>query len=103
MWMLDIADTTETPILQGLPLVTGADLLAQYRYLTNIPPGLLGVATDGVPDAVPTYQNLGLTSHVYYVVNGNPFEIPLTPAAQSFHISLSGVDYMLSFWWNTQS
>jgi hypothetical protein len=103
MWMLDIADTGETPILQGVPMVTGADLLAAYRYLAALPPGQLGVATDGAPNAPPTFNNLGIASHLYYVVAGNPFEIPLQPTAQTFHISLSGVDYMLSTYWNTQS
>jgi hypothetical protein len=103
MWLLDIADTTETPILQGVPLVTGEDLLAQYRYLTNLPPGQLVVSTDGSPDALPTFTNLGVASHLYYGVGGSWFEIPLTPAPQTFHISLSGADYMLSIYWNTQA
>lgn len=96
MWMLDIADTAETPILQGIPLVDGADLLSQYRYLTNLPPGVLSVNT------VATFLNLGIAAKLYYVVNSSPFEIPLTPQAQNFHISLGGVDYMLSVYWNTQ-
>lgn len=64
-WVLDIADINSNPIVQGLPLVTGCDLLGQYTYL-----GLgfqLWVATDGDPDAVPTYDNLGTQSHLYVV------------------------------------
>jgi len=64
-WVLDIADASGIPLVQGLPLVTGCDLLGQYAYL-----GLgfqLCVATDGDPDAVPTYDNLGTQSHLYVV------------------------------------
>lgn len=62
-WLLDIADADGNPMANGLPLVTGSDLLAQYAYL-----GIgvaLYVATDGDPDAVPTFDNLGTTSHLY--------------------------------------
>lgn len=64
-WVLDIADVNGNPLVQGIPLVTGIDLLGQYGYL-----GLgyqLWVATDGDPDAVPTYANLGTLSHLYVV------------------------------------
>lgn len=65
-WILDIADSSGNPIVQGIPLVTGADLLAQYRYLGFV--GSLVVKTDANPDAIPTYDNLGTTSHLYFVV-----------------------------------
>ncbi len=32
-YVLDIADANGKPIVQGIPFVTGADLLAQYAYL----------------------------------------------------------------------
>jgi hypothetical protein len=66
-WFLDIADSTLNPIISGIPLVTGADLLGQYAYLGI--PGKLGVATDGDPDAVPTFTNLGSQSHLYFVAS----------------------------------
>ncbi len=65
-WVLDIAKQDGTVVLQGVPLVTGADLLAQYRYLGI--GGSLVVSTDANPDAVPTYTNLGTASHLYFVV-----------------------------------
>ena len=49
----------------GIPLVTGADLLAQYAYLGF--PGQLWIWTDGVRDAVPSYLGLGLSSHLFFV------------------------------------
>jgi hypothetical protein len=64
-WMLDIADRLEVPILQGIPLITGIDLLRQYEYLGF--GGSLIVQTDHNPNAVPTLQNLGLTGRVYFV------------------------------------
>jgi hypothetical protein len=62
-WFLDISDSTGVPLVQGIPMITGANLLEQYAYL-----GIdadLRVQTDNDPDAVPTYTNLGLTSHLY--------------------------------------
>ncbi|MGA4275570.1 phage baseplate plug family protein [Ralstonia nicotianae] len=64
-WILDIADSTGNPLVCGIPLVTGVDLLAQYAYL-----GFgceLWVQTDAA-DAPPTYTNLGTESHLYCVV-----------------------------------
>jgi hypothetical protein len=66
LWFLDIGDTNETPLLQGLALVTGSNLLAQFAYVGIS--GGLAVATDGDPTAVPTFTNLGVHSHLYYVV-----------------------------------
>lgn len=65
-WILDIASMTGDPIIQGVPLVTGVDLLAQYRYLGI--GGSLVVSTDADLDAVPAYENLGTTSHLYFAV-----------------------------------
>ncbi|NML34953.1 phage baseplate plug family protein [Paraburkholderia antibiotica] len=63
-WFLDIADSTGNPMVSGIPLVTGVDLLAQYKYMSF---GFeLWVQTDAA-DAPPTYTNLGSTSHLYAV------------------------------------
>jgi len=64
-WVLDLNDYLGNPIICGIPLVTGADLMAQFGYLGF--PGQLWVRSDGTPDAVPTFDNLGYLSHVYYV------------------------------------
>jgi len=32
-WVLDIADASDNPLVSGIPLVTGVDLLAQYKHL----------------------------------------------------------------------
>lgn len=66
-WTLDIADTNGNPLIAGIPLVTGADLLEQYAYV-----GIgvqLRVVSDVDPMAVPTFAALGTTSHLYFKVN----------------------------------
>src|SRR5271165_2273029 len=62
-WILDIADATGDLLLCGVPLVTGADLLAQYAYLGF--GATLFVTTDGNIGAVPTWFNLGATAHLW--------------------------------------
>lgn len=64
-WLLDIADQAGNVILCGAPLVTGHDLLHQYAYLGI--GGQLIVQTDADHDAVPTFGNLGVESHLYFV------------------------------------
>lgn len=62
-WELDINDAAGNPLVLGIALVTGADLLAQYRYL-----GLgaaLYAATDADVNAIPRFWNLGVSSHLY--------------------------------------
>jgi predicted Zn-dependent protease with MMP-like domain len=63
-WVLDIADVNGNPIIQGIPLVTGANLLEQYDYLGL--GGVLWCQTTDNPDAVPTFDNLGVGSHLYW-------------------------------------
>jgi len=64
-WMLDISDSNSNPIVTSIPLVTGADLLAQYGYLNF--GGQLIATTDNDMAVVPTLTNLGDTSHLYFV------------------------------------
>ena len=64
-WVADIADQGGDPIVSGIPLVTGSPLLEQYAYLGI--PGDLFVQTDFDAYAVPTFDNLGKTSHLYFV------------------------------------
>jgi len=65
-WVLDILDSTNKAILQGVPLVTGCNLLGEFAYLGIA--GQLIVQTDNDAFAVPTFANLGSTGHLYYVV-----------------------------------
>ena len=64
-WVIDLHDMADAPIVQGIPLVTGADLLAQFKHL-GIPGGIFA-STDGDMDAVPTFTNIGIDSHVWFM------------------------------------
>ncbi|MNT70290.1 hypothetical protein D3C72_2086560 [compost metagenome] len=65
--MLDIADANNAPLVSGIPLVTGVDLLAQFRHLGFA--GRLWVQGADNPDDVPTYEDLGIGSHLYWVTD----------------------------------
>lgn len=64
-WCLDIMDSAGADLIKGMPLITGADLLAQYRFL-----GLgfsLYVVCDDPANGNPTETDLGIKSHLYVV------------------------------------
>lgn len=66
-WVLDIADATgSNPIISGIAIVTGVDLLAPYAYL-NFGGQLIAQTTNNT-NAVPTLANLGSAGLVYFVV-----------------------------------
>ncbi|WP_158780594.1 hypothetical protein [Pantoea sp. BAV 3049] len=64
-WVIDLLDSGGTAIINGIPLVTGADLLSQYKYL-----GLgfvLMVICDVAGQSYPTKTDLGTYSHLYVI------------------------------------
>jgi len=63
-WFLDIADTNDNSLACGLPLITGADMLAGLEYLEI--PGKLICYTNGNEYAIPTLDNLGIDSNLYF-------------------------------------
>jgi hypothetical protein len=64
-WVLDFADAeTAEPIVANIPLITGADVLSGLEYLGF--GGSLFVYTDGDQNAVPTLENLGVESNLYF-------------------------------------
>ncbi|MDE1905302.1 MAG: hypothetical protein KGH75_02470 [Rhodospirillales bacterium] len=63
-WVLNIGDAQNNQLVQGIPLVTGVDLLGQYAYLGF--PGKLVVQSDG-QNLAPTYAGLGTTSKLYFI------------------------------------
>jgi hypothetical protein len=69
-WVLDINDGLGNPLVCGIPLVSGHDLLEQYVYL-NIP-GQLWITSDGDVTAVPTFDALGLSTRLYFLPNVTP-------------------------------
>ena len=65
-WYLDIGDSQGNPLVQGIAMVTGCDLLGQYAYL-GIGGGL--VLTSGkTPDEPATFDNLGSDVGLYFLV-----------------------------------
>lgn len=67
-WTIDIGDISNNPIVTGIALVTGCDLLGQYGYLNF--GGSLVCQSSFDPDTVPTYDSLGGTGQLYFVVVG---------------------------------
>ncbi|MDR1020512.1 MAG: hypothetical protein LBL73_07125 [Synergistaceae bacterium] len=68
-WWLDISrpDNGE-PILHGLPVVTGTDLLGPFGYLDF---GGSLVCYSGASDEAPTYENLGIGNDLLFVVSAD--------------------------------
>lgn len=67
-WVMDIADSSGNNIATGIPLVTGADLAEQFGYLNF--GGMFIAQTTNDTDAVPTFEDLGNTGNLYFVVGG---------------------------------
>lgn len=65
-WVLDIYDVSGNPVVLGIAIVTGADLLSQFEYLGF--GGSLCAQTDFDTLAVPTFNNLGAGGNLYFVV-----------------------------------
>lgn len=64
-WAVDFSDAiTEEPIVANIPLVTGVDLLRGLEYLGF--QGSLFILTDGNQFSVPTLDNLGIESNLYF-------------------------------------
>lgn len=67
-WVIDLADAdTGAAIVTNIPLITGADCLAGLEYLGIN--GQLIVFTDGDDTAVPTLDNLGVESNLYFLTS----------------------------------
>lgn len=64
-WIMDLSDSNGQVLVAGQPLLPGADIMHQYVELAL--GGELWIATDGEPDAPPTFDNLGVASHLYFV------------------------------------
>ncbi|WP_315313138.1 phage baseplate plug protein [Pantoea vagans] len=64
-WIIDLLDSSGKAIVTGIPLVTGANLLAQFAYL-NLGFGLAVVCDDPAMD-YPTKTDLGIRSHLLAV------------------------------------
>jgi hypothetical protein len=65
-WVIDIADQDNNSLATSIPLITGADILEQYRYL-NIDGGLYVQESSGPPDVVPGFTQLGGTGQLLFI------------------------------------
>lgn len=63
-WMLDWFDANGVPLVMGMPVVAGVNLLEPYA---SLPAGTLAVITEGDPNASPTLLSLGTDSNLYYL------------------------------------
>ncbi len=66
-WCMSLADGDGNPLVSGLPLVTGCDLLGQHRHL-GLPFELWVRGGPDDPLSVPTYAGLGTQARLYAVV-----------------------------------
>lgn len=64
-WILDIADATNIPLACNIPLITGADCLDGLAYL-GIQGSLYVLTAGSSPFDVPTFENLGIDSNLYF-------------------------------------
>jgi hypothetical protein len=65
-WYMNIADNSGNLIRGGIPLTTGVDLMEQFKYLEM--GGGFAVQTDHDTLAAPTYENLGINSHLFFII-----------------------------------
>lgn len=66
-WILDVADDLGQPLVSGIPLVTGLNLLGQYQHLGFA--GGLRVTGAESPDDAPTSADLGRGAKLYWVAD----------------------------------
>lgn len=66
-WIMDISDENNNPIACNIPFITGADCLSGLEYLGIN--GQMVVFTDGDQTAVPTLENLGVESNLYFLTS----------------------------------
>lgn len=68
-WVMDINDSADNPLLEGIPLVTGSDLFGQFRYMGiggGLPMIVMTIGPGMSPDEVPDFMSLGVDGHVYF-------------------------------------
>lgn len=65
-WMIDIANAQQVKMISSIPLVANINLLEQYGYFDI--GGELWAVTEGDLTAPPTKDNMGIKSHLYFIV-----------------------------------
>lgn len=67
-WVLDISDQNDDPLACNIPLITGADCLSGLEYL-GIQGNLYVITSGNIPLAIPTLDNLGVDSNLYFATS----------------------------------
>lgn len=68
-WIMDLIDDYGQPLILGIPLVSGVNLLAQYPHL-GINAQLVVTSDKGVADS-PGIDNLGVSTHLLAVTESS--------------------------------
>jgi hypothetical protein len=68
-WVLNIDTSLDVPVIHGIPLVLGTNLLGQFEYLGI--GGILRVQMDNADGLPPSFSNLGIDGHLYFEVEDN--------------------------------
>ena len=66
-WFLDIERPADSSALYGIPLLVNIDLLAQHQHRGF---GHLMATLDGDESGQPTYEDMGITLHLYWSEEG---------------------------------
>jgi hypothetical protein len=64
-WVLNVEHPDDGPLIMGIPIVPGVDLLGQYEYLGI--KGKIFVQSAATPTRTPGYDDLGAASLVFFV------------------------------------
>lgn len=67
LWVLDLYDSNNNLLVGGINMVPGQNLLSPYGYLEI--GGQLIIQTDNDPNANPTFDSLGSTTHLYFLTD----------------------------------
>lgn len=65
-WILYVEDDQGNPMLSGIPLVPGADLLEQFAYIGI--GGAFVVQSSNDPNEVPDYTTLGTVGNLFFLI-----------------------------------
>lgn len=63
-WTLDFLTAKNEPVLMGMLITTGVDLLVQHRHLGF--EGSLIAQSSSDPLRPPSFENMGVTSHLIF-------------------------------------
>lgn len=66
-WILDLADAQETPIITGVPLLIGLNLLGRFAGQTGVPIGKFYITDDTFGSTQPTRNSFSVTHTLWYL------------------------------------